>query len=355
MENVAMTVTDKMLCAAFFAAGRVESIDDLGKVMRAALEAADAVRPVPALPSLRDISTEVRLLLDRGLARHELHDPIVDYVLGLLRQHAPSAPPVPDTRPLQVTADEWHAACARTSDLAAVNRVLARRPQGDAQVIWLHQTIADLRAEIEDLQRKLREAFDGEVEHGHAMRNALAVEREHSATMARHIDKLDQEVERWRERAESAESKLLRADILEHCGVCISNALATTQSPIADTADKSPSADNVFGDAGNDFFAQQHMLSQPAAPAVERPVADVARDLLECASNWEPGARLLGNITAHDIKRLAQVTPGALAKIEARLDRHEKALRKIASATMWATNDGNAVRALLDAKGGEHG
>jgi hypothetical protein len=164
MEDVAMTVTEEMTRAAHEAAAGVCTFDgDLRALLSAALEAAEAVRPVPALPTWTyELASK---LYDAYMLDNEGGDQYAQLYRGGLRVFgsvAPSAPPVPDTRPLQVTADEWQEYIhidMPHPPLAALNSILARR--------------------------------------------------------------------------------------------------------------QSPSADNVFGDAGNDFFAQQHMLSQSAAPVVE--------------------------------------------------------------------------------------
>jgi hypothetical protein len=435
-----MTITEEMILAASKAWHEDVAPWTVDRAsMRRALEAAEAVRPVPALPTREEIARRLDACAVEYLPSEDWLA-MADYVLDLPRQHAPSAPPepeasvidlsdkpnrevlvtvrgqsfavlpevldalseisrngelvvtlgnvhnfckvrvatrqppVPDTRSLQVTEDEWREymygqdRSAYDTPLDWINSILARRPGVDPERLRLdllakenalaveRETCVRLRAQIAEprvawsvverwkadfaAQRDRAEAAEAKLD---ALRKACTVSRDEVVAI---------DSDRRRATEGLVEYAVIRVAYIDR----VQAALQATQSPIPDTADKSPSDDNVFGDAGNDFFAQQHMLSQPpGALPEERRIDDVARDLLECASNWEPGARLLGNITAHDIKRLAQVTPGALAKIEARLDRHEKALRKIASATMWATNDGNAVRALLDAKGGEHG
>jgi hypothetical protein len=108
---------------------------------------------------------------------------------------------------------------------------------------------------------------------------------------------------------------------------------------------------------GNDLFEQMAMLSDRRAAKRAAETLPAGYKYASPADELRPNDRhgLVPAEPAVMLRLGEEAEPGALAKLEARLDRHEKVLRKIASATMWATNDGNAVRALLDAKAGEHG
>jgi hypothetical protein len=308
MENVAMTVTEEMLRAAESAHKHRQG--DWRDGVRAALEAAEAVRPVPALPTREEI--------ERKLAECRYLSDEVGYVFYLLRQHAPSAPPEPDTRikgaraycpsckafllggewfpqracgtchtetlavlnhgdgawgelpepdtrPLQVTATEWReyldgrGVCVTPLDL--LNAILARRDESDftaedelkvveAELRGTHDEIELLRAKLDKMSGQI--AIDA-ADHA---RSFLRVCVERDETQAK-LDALRKACEHLAEESHSN---------VGHIRGQLRHALRATQDY---TADKSPSADNVFGDAGNDFFAQQHMLSQPAAPVVE--------------------------------------------------------------------------------------
>jgi hypothetical protein len=214
-----MTITDEMCHAAYVELAARNRTTPL-IIVRLALKAAEAVRPASQeLAELRERYPDALLQAEHlGEQLEQARATIAEWKQvtccgspeGVTRdrgEHAPSAPPEPDTRPLQVTEDEWRKYMSMHSDLPPLdqlNSILAlRQPEpthsGDAQVIWLHQTIADLRAEVEDLQRKLSEAFDSDVRSGHEMlerirglrldllakENALAAERSaHEATLA---------------------------------------------------------------------------------------------------------------------------------------------------------------------------
>lgn len=46
----------------------------------------------------------------------------------------------------------------------------------------------------------------------------------------------------------------------------------------------------------------------------ELSLGEIARDVLECARAWEPGVRLLGNVQASDVARLAEAVDDLAAK-----------------------------------------
>jgi hypothetical protein len=150
-----MTVTAKMVDAAILSLHEhVPPLTCEYAAMRRALEAAEAVRPVPVLPDFGPQTFQPKCAVcNERESEHHYNGASYGKCGAFVSKHAPSAPPEPDARPLQVTADEWREYVRGPeyvggdhSPLQWLNGILARRPGVEP----VSQELAELRERYPD-------------------------------------------------------------------------------------------------------------------------------------------------------------------------------------------------------------